>query len=945
MSKNTFKANNWFLKETDKVQSCKFSTSLLNSFVKSSVEPSVFENNDLAPVATNTVQRFFTPGWKGESLISKDVKKFLKILDQIHKDVLISFLNIQSLSKKVKSGMFDEFLSFAEHKAINFTEIDDYTKLWKEIKNEKSKYKIELDQFLELYTFRIAVIYILKVRFIGVLSTTTEGKFDLNKLLYPNSYLTSVFKKGSSKELSSTALEQNIYSWYRPSSSVNEDLICLHDISADLSITEIIKNISMRSEKILNQSTLYSHALSHKNFGLFINSLLINFPLWLNNFNHRFNNPFILPKDGMEVISCKFDGNYLESLALSHWLAQENNKNIQWDQILCPDFKGSDFENGLYMKIVNELQFLTFLAQIANNQGRETTQFISNVMSGHLRNRKNSNSDQKSLLFNDINLNQSTYDRVILNITDLPKSNIQHFLISKIEQQSQNLKEDGLIYLFSSKKLFVPSQKSKIENLLMKYKLEGYFDLEELKGKGEVSSHIYIFSKSKHFERMNNKGNKQSCFNFRFNGNLDTFQYFNILTKMTQDFFISNLNDIPSMYHKEMNGFELEFFQDAIVDGRLIHSSSKDSSKITHPQFFNGLMKSCQTFDYFFDIQNVNLNPDNNFKETLFSHSNLIDSKRSSFIVIVDMRAKDNSINIEIINSQALESKSYEYGHSMCHYFEITPKWPNMNLDAIRDFFGTTIGRQIVDLTFNNEARKAKANLSKLLMPKLFISTDTIPDHIAAGLKLFTLNDQEILSLHPSQIEKDFVIIERMLGEIARHYPMSITGHLATFRRNMKRCVEILGSKNQKSVLNFSNPILRTPLLLSKTYPIYPSNQDLYIEFSSTISNIHIPMTKVMSKSIQNEGVTRSILEVYSQNEIVITIDSDPEMIQFLEFIFSSCAGRPISQILQGVQVPCLEDLKNILGSYNSMKRIIEQIADRIPPLFERLLIQSITKE
>ena len=41
----------------------------------------------------------------------------------------------------------------------------------------------------------------------------------------------------------------------------------------------------------------------------------------------------------------KFVGDYLESLALSHWLAQDHNSDIKWEQILCPDFKKNDFLN------------------------------------------------------------------------------------------------------------------------------------------------------------------------------------------------------------------------------------------------------------------------------------------------------------------------------------------------------------------------------------------------------------------------------------------------------------------------------------------------------------------------------------------------------------------------------------------------------------------------
>ncbi len=947
MNRKPFKANSWFVKESNSVGQ-KHSKIIADG--QSSIQIPSFPTfkNDLIPDQPDPepgINKFFTPGWKGESLICKDVKKFLKVLDSLHKDVKYAFLNSSNLNKRLKSSIFAEFLSFAECKAFNCTHIDDYNSFCKELSNDDSPYREELDQFIEIYSFRIAVIFLLKIRFISVILKKTNQKFNIKNLIYPNSYLTSVFQKGSSRELKAKAIEQNIFSWYKPNENVHSDLTDLYEISENLSITEIIKNISIKSEKILNQDTPYSHALSHKNFGLFLNSLLINFPLWLNNFNHRFNSPYRLSNDGMEVISCKFDGDYLESLSLSHWLAQENNRDIKWEQILCPDFKGADFETGLYIKIINELQFLTFLAQIANKQGRDSVEFVSKVINGHLHNRKNSNEVQKSLLFNDISLKHSTYDRIILNITDAPKNNVQHYLINQIQQNSKDLKENGLIYLVSSKKLFVPSQKSKIDSFLKKFKLEGVFDLENLKGKGEVGSYIYIFSKVKTTSLQDLNSKKQPCFTFRLNGSLDTFQYFNHLTLMVQNFFFANLNDVPPMYHKELSGFELEFFQDAIVDGRLIHSTNKDSSKITHPMFFNGLMKSCYPLDYYFDIQNVQFNDHYDSHHSMLNLSVDNYKTHAPFIAIVDARAKDKTVNIEIINYQALEATAYEYGHSMCSYFEITPKWSNISMNAIKDFFNTPIGKQIIDLTFNNETRKVKANLSKLLIPKFFNSQLIIPEHIDAGLRLFKLDASGILAQHPSQTSKEFSNIERMIYDLAKHYPAQISGYLADFKRNIKNCIEQLGVSKTRSVINFSNPILKSPLVLSKTYSIYPHNNDLFIEFNSENGTkfIHSPLERIATKTVEVEGVNNYGIELYSQGELVITMYSDIEMIKFLEFILSNVSGTPISKILQGVQVPSLNDLKSIMQSFNAMNRNLSEISEKLTPIFERIITQSIT--
>ena len=129
-------------------------------------------------------------------------------------------------------------------------------------------------------------------------------------------------------------------------------------------------------------------------------------------------------------------------------------------------------------------------------------------------------------------------------------------------------------------------------------------------------------------------------------GHLETFQQFNDLTHLSQEFFNNNFNDLPPLYQKSLNGFRLEFFQDAIVNGQLIHSSSKDSSKITHPHFFKKLMSVCNPLDYFFDIQTVNFD-EKVEEDPLFLFSQSFKREEAPYTIIVDQRAKDET-RIEI---------------------------------------------------------------------------------------------------------------------------------------------------------------------------------------------------------------------------------------------------------------------------------------------------------
>ena len=943
MNKKVFLASNWFVKSIDSELEntnniIKDRSNDLNSLFDQSQNHIEEQNQKIE----SELNRFFVPGWKGESLISKDIKEFIKILNKFHKDARDNFSSQEKLSRRIKMSIYDEFISFAEYKSFNCTDLDHFTSFWNELNNPNSKYKKEINIFLDIFSFRIAVIYLLKVRFIITLLEQTDTKFDLKNIYYPNSFLQRMFLSGSSTELKSKAFEQNVFSWYRPSEQLKNTLIKFKEISTKLKITEIIKTISTQSEKILEEEIDYSHSLSHKNFGLFLNTLLINFPIWKSSLQKKYS--FMqeqLTHDNMEIISCKFDGDYLESMGLSHWLAQDANKNLKWDSMLCPDFKQNNFETGHYLKLLNEIQFLTFLAQIANLQGKEPKKFVCNIANSHLYNRKNSNEIQKSLLLNDNSVTYSTYDRIILNIAEFPKNNPQHFLFNKILSQKETLKDNGLLYILTTKRLFVPSQKAKVENLLKEFKVEGIFNFEDVKGKGKLGSYIYIFSKKKEVFIPFEEDKKQPCLNFRYSANLTSFHNFHNITDLTSDFFNLHKGDLPPLFHKNIGDFRLEFNQDAIVGGQLIHSSSKDSKKITHPLFFKKLMSLCNSLEYFFDLQNIEFNQDEyGFEEesSFFNFSGNFQRDKSPYTIVVDQRIKDD-IKIEIIDTKDLESISYDYGHALCSYYYAYPKWGYLNIKAIKEFFNSAIGKQVINLTFSNEVRKVKGNLSKLLIPKLFTNNTHMPEHIEAGLQLLNSNRDQLLAIHPSTLTQNFNEIQNLLPTIVKSYPNNILSMICNFKSVVNNAIEVLGGSRKSNSINFSNPLLKTPLVLSKTYPIYPDNKEVYVEFNNeALNQIHSPLTKVKKKSITKDGFTTHSLDLFTQDQKVVTLYSEEEMILFLEFLGSELKNIPISKVLQGVSVPALNDLKSILDSYQSISRSLEQISAQMPELYDRLM-------
>ncbi len=939
MDKKNFTASNWFIQD-ESAEPKKVATQAAAVDSVENILAPFYHNSSTPPLEDNSFNKYFVPGWKGESLTSRNVNVFTKILDELKADAKKTFNSKDELSRKLKLGLYNEFLAFAEFKNINCANIDHYTSFWTELKNPESEYAQAFEEFVEILSFRIAVIYLLKVRFLITMKEQRKVEITKTDLFNPNATISKEFRPGSSFELKATAFEQNIFSWYRPNECMGDALKKFSIICHDLNITEIVKTISTKSEKILGLSSSdYSHSLSHKNFGLFTNCMLINFPAWLNNQQSKTPNAYMALNNEMEIISCKFAGDFIESLSLSHWLAQDANKNIKWNQILCPDFKGFEFTTGSYLKVINQIQFLTFLSQIANIQGREPKLFVSQITRSHLYNRKNTDDIQRTLL-SDSQSQQSTYDRIVLNLNIIPKSNPQHYILNQVTAQKQYLKENGFIYLHTSKKIFVPSQKTKVTTLLKDFKVECIVSLSSLEGKGELGSYIYILKRQPEF--LPRTEEKQSCYRLRYHGDLQSFHEFSCLTNLTQMFFHDNFDETPPLYQKSYQGFRLEFFQDAIVEGKLINSANKDSTQVTHPNYFNKLMSVCNSFDYFFDIQSVDFNhgltkDDSN---SLFDLSQSFTRDSSEFTIIVDQRQK-SSVKLEIIPTKSLEAKAYDYGHALCSYFHIYPKWNGININTFKEFFSSSIGMQLTGLTFHNEHTKVKANLSKLLVPKFFNENKELPHHLHSAFSFLDLDVEKVFDTHPTQLIKSYEEISQFLNTVITTYPSEVLSKLANFKRVIQRSVEI--SEANRSAINFNNPVLKSPLLLSKTYSIYPDNTDIYTEFhSEAINLIHNNLSSVKRTMVKKDQYTTYGIALYSGQDLVATLYSDEVVIQFLEFILANVIDVPISKILQGVQVPKLDDLKSIISSYQSLSRSLTEVYTQLNNDFNIYLNRAI---
>lgn len=863
----------------------------------------------------------FVPGWKGESLSSKQVVKFQGLIKKLQDDIRSELLKTRVFPRTIKLGLHGEFLSYAQSLSLHFDGLDDLSKFWQLLSPEKISENEDISKFLDLYTGRVATITFLKLRFIGSLIEKCNLELTDKALLYPTSFLSQIFKKGSQTELNSQALESNLYSWYQPSEAMKASMKELMILSKELAITEIIKNVSVQTQILQEQSKIYSHALSHVSLGLFLNSLQINFPLWLETVEGKAINTGLIEQE--EIISCKYFGDYLESLSLSHWLAQENNQNVRWDQVLCPDFKGLDFASGIFTRICNELQFLTFLINKSEHQNERPIDYICKIMGGHVRNRTNTSSKQ-ALLLEDNPFYSSTYDRIVLNLCHFPKNNPQHYLMTQILDQSKYLKNNGYLFVLSSKKLFVPSLRERLEPVLKEFKTEAIFDLEGVKGKGELGSFVYVFRKCS----QANSVQRQLCSYFRISADLTTFQEFASLTDHLRSFYLSHLTELPPMAQLEFNdSFRLEYFQEALVNGMLIHSTNEDSSRITHPTFFKSLLSSCVPLDMLFEIRSLNLYDKASYQENAL---NLGLKKDLSYFLVVDFRKPE--VSLELHPMDTFRSIYSDYGETLCSYFQLQAKIPGLNPNILRNYFVTPIGKQVTNLTFSGGLNLVKGSLSKLLVPKFLTETEPLPPHLKTTFKVFEKTESEFLEVASDVLVKSFNHIDQITRDILPKHACEILSHYSEIERRLQSLIWKMDDGRYGQKFSFNNPMIQSALVQKTTYPLYPNNQDIYVEIveGSTPMDLHNPLTQTQIK-ISHEGDLKLYsIELHSGEKVIVRFHAEEVIVMFLNFLLSHASGAPISKILKAIHIPSLGDLKQIIDSTQGLKQTYEMLLEKV---------------
>jgi hypothetical protein len=890
--------------------------------------------------------QFLVPGWTGEGLITSSALIIKNTLNNLSIDALSLFKKTCGSNKSLIKQTHEEFVNYAKYSQLDSTLVPTASDFWFHLQDDSSPYKKTIDDFLHIHCFRAVAIYLFRMKFI--LDLSEELKLDSTEEIFfnPSSFLGRVFKKNSSTELHCESLQINQYSWYRPSREYRESLLKLKDAFKLITLTELIKLISTPQNDKIYSIKNYSHALSHLTFGLLVNDLLLKLPNRIKPTsklkNANSDKICLIPK----TICTRFIGNNLSSFALSHWLAQETNvKQSQWDNVICPDFSGSEFVDGHFLKYCQELQFLSFLNRMAVIHHYEIIPFICKIMKDKYKSPSVTTGHQQSSFFDMGGVPaEQAFDRLVLNLTELPKTNPHHYLLQQIYAQRSFLNSDSYLYVFTNQNLFVPSSSEKVDQLLKEFKLEALFNLENLKGKGEIAHYIYIFSprtaeRAKPIKLLEvNRATKESCLSFEFKGNLSRFNKFN---KFVEEFssFVKG-KSTPVYSEKIDEDLYFDFHQDAVLEGKLVSSSGgKDKGQMAHPSFFKNLTKSCITLENFFQLEQISHTDIYSDKKNIASELlglSIDPIKKYPLLLIINQSDPLQSF-IEITTSDSFRAKVEQYGTAYYYYFGLTPKHHSINLNIFREYFMSSIGHQIIQMQLVDGPLKLKSKLKSLLIPRFFAETQYAPEEVSKNFALLEWEPKKLNQQHPLILKNQFESASASITEVSNKYPWHLLGLLSHFKLNLQS--NHMHFNTQKLEPHFfSNPLISDALVKLKTHAVYPKNQDVYIEINAkNPSELHMPLSSV--QLLRDEEEYRLLLKF--QDTTLITIHAPILMNHFLKFILNNAIGIKVSDILINLKVPSQADLEKVVEELELINNTKEDLISKT----ENLILQTLRNQ
>ena len=904
-----------------------------NGISSSSHLPSIPQDDPLFPPkvpssseSAFSAKEFLLPSWKGEDLRPLTLVKLSNLLPELHQQAY-GDLKKQNFSRHNRQQIIDDLTQFCQNSDLIFPQGVDSTLLWEMLWQQDNPYRESFDLFLQDFIHKTVVLALLKIYTVyHLLSANSESVRD-QALVNAHNSLTTTFPKQGPWSLSFEVLKLNQFTWFKLDAQMIRTLAL--EKNAFWAMPEV------EWCKLLGPEFQHSRLVNGTSSFEFIQTLAQDFTTWAK--KNSKSGPFFSSASKLPI-SHLYAGDHLPVFMTSHWSSLQNIQDIQHQPLV--DFDFTTQGPGYFYRLVHELLQISSLSKVAKkNAIKPTDLIIHKFKEKELRLRQQGNL-QTSLLQNTSTGQKEACELLVLNLQEFPKANAHFHLLTQISKFKDSLVQGGWLIVLGQKKLFVPSQSEKVNALLQTLRLEAAFGLDTLKGRGDLAPFIYIFTKRSQSElglpwnniAAHNNMEKQSCLSFRFAGDLACAGRLDGLTQELRDFFKKRSPDVATLYQTEISGnLTFEFFLDAIVDGKLINSTSKDQNKITHPHFFKGLWKTSLPLDDCFQLEVIEAD-DEHTPTNWYGAKDLLGltsqpEDKFEYVIILDQRMA-NQTRLEVIPASSLPAKKQEYGMALCHYFGALPKYRGLNLNILRAYFEGPIGKQLVALALTGNASKLKGRLRSLLIPKFFTEMKELPPVVSDILGTLYLSKDDIKKSDVPQLSARLQKVFQSLEKYWNEFPLAVLSSLCQLQFQLSEAFREMSSSSSGSTHFYCNPMVIQGMQKFKNYPIYPKHPDLFIEFKGQgveSLNLLFAHSKI---EMTDKGLPQ--LTLFSDFGPVLHLHGPSELLSFCHYILKAAEGHSCLAILQGLRAPISSDLKEILNFHSHLGNEVNELLEKV---------------
>jgi hypothetical protein len=361
--------------------------------------------------------------------------------------------------------------------------------------------------------------------------------------------------------------------------------------------------------------------------------------------------------------------------------------------------------------------------------------------------------------------------------------------------------------------------------------------------------------------------------------------------------------------------------------------------QITHPNFFKNLTQNSMPIESFFHVEALSPNSINSSsnKASELLGINLRTEQKYPYFLTINYTNQSN-VEIELHLGESYRAKVEEYGLAYYQYFGLRPKRDNININILREYFSSPVGRQVIQLSLNSGPTKTRGKLKSLLIPKILAEISYLPEVIQQRLEPLEKTEKEILELHPSVIDSEFANLVSVLERKISTFPWHSLSYLCYFKSTL---ANVLSEFNKSTpVVNYNNPLIIEKLIQVKPQAIFPNNEDIYIKMlANDVELLQLELSNV----VLHQEEDNCYLTLFHGDRPLVELHSDINFLHFIKYILDESHGIAVSSLLQNLKLPSLAEFSQTLTHYQEMQISLENLLERIEALLKNTLLSNLS--